>query len=82
MDLQRFYKKVKLSKLTYFLAKNTKYKAIQPLCGIELQRFYKKVKLFKLTYFSVQNKAIQPLFDMELQRSKRLTSIGHTVTVI
>ena len=55
--------------------KNTKYKAIQPLCGMELQRFYKKVNLSKLTYFLVKNtkyKAIQPLFGMELQRSKRL----------
>ena len=41
MELQRFYKKVKLSKWTYFLEKNTKYKPIQPLCGMELQRFKK-----------------------------------------
>ena len=42
---------------------------------MELQKFYKNVKLLKLTYFSVLStkyKAIQPLFSMELQRSKRL----------
>ena len=76
MELQRFYKKVNLLKLTYFLVNNTKYnKAIQPLCGMELQRFYKKVNLSKLTYFLVKNtkyKATQALFGMELQRSKRL----------
>ena len=37
MELQRFYKKVNLSKLTYFLVKNNKCKAIQPLFGMELQ---------------------------------------------
>ena len=44
MELQRFYKKVKLFRLTYFLVKNTKYKTVQPLCGMDLQRFYKKAK--------------------------------------
>ena len=70
MEFQRFYKKVTFYKLTYFLVKNTKYKATQPLCVMELQRFNKKVKLFKLTYFLVKNtkyKAIQPLCGMELQ---------------
>ena len=40
---------VKMSNWHGFLMKTTKYKAIQPLYGMELQRFYKKVKLFKLT---------------------------------
>ena len=53
MESQRFYMKVNLSKLKYVLVENTKYEAIQPLCGMELQIFYKKVKLFKLTYFSL-----------------------------
>ena len=38
MELQRFYTNVNLSKLTCFLVKNTKYKAIQPFCSMELQR--------------------------------------------
>ena len=42
MELQRFNKKVKLFKLTYFSVKNTKCKTIQPLCGMELQRINKK----------------------------------------
>ena len=42
MELQRFNKKVKLFNLTYFSLKNTKYKDIQPLCGMELQRCNKK----------------------------------------
>ena len=33
---------MKIFKLIYFLVKNTKYKAIQPLCGTELQKFNKK----------------------------------------
>ena len=68
MELQRFYKKVKLFKLTYFLVKYTNYKAIQILYGMELQRVYKTVKLFKLTYFLMKYTnymAIQPLCGME-----------------
>ena len=38
MELPRFYKKVNLSKLTYSSVYNTKYKAVQPLFGMELQR--------------------------------------------
>ena len=38
MELQRSYKKANLSKLTYLLVKNSKYKAVQPLFGMELQR--------------------------------------------
>ena len=45
MVFQRFYKEVNLFKLTYFLVKNTKYKAVQPLCGMELQRLNKKETL-------------------------------------
>ena len=45
MELQRFFKKVKLSKSTYFLVKNTKFKAIQQLCGMKIQRFNKKETL-------------------------------------
>ena len=70
MKLQRFYKKVKLFRLTYFLLKNTKYKTVQPLCGMDLQRFYEKAKLFKLIYFLVKNteyKGIQLLCGMDLQ---------------
>ena len=42
MEFQRFNKKVKPFKLTYLLVKNTKYKPIHSLCGMELQRFNKK----------------------------------------
>ena len=42
MEFQRFNKNVKLFKLTYLLVKNTKYKPIHSLCGMELQRFNKK----------------------------------------
>ena len=62
--------------LTWLFIKTTKYKAIQPLLGMDLQRSYKKANLLKLTYFLVKNskyKAIQPLFGMELQRSKRIS---------
>ena len=68
----------KISNLHGFLMKTTKYKAIQPLYGMEPQRFYEKINLSKLTYFSVQNtkyKAIQPLFGTELQRFKRLALV-------
>ena len=34
-----------LSQIKIFLVRNTKYKAIQPLCGMELQRFNKKETL-------------------------------------
>ena len=48
--------------------KVTKYRAIQPLFGMEFQRFYKKVKYLKLPYFLLKKtkyKAIQPLHVME-----------------
>ena len=45
MELQRFFKKVKLFKSTYFLVKNTKFKAIEQLCGMEIQRFNEKETL-------------------------------------
>ena len=42
----KILQKAKPFQINILLVKNTKYKAIQPLCGMELQRFYKKVKLF------------------------------------
>ena len=90
MELQRFYKKLKLFKLKDFLVNNNKCKTIQPLCGMELQRVYKKIKVFKLTYFLVKYtnyKAIQPLCGMKLRRfyMKEIsvgTCIAHEATLI
>ena len=70
--------------------KITKYRAIQPLYGMEFQRFYKKVKYLKLTYFLLKKtkyKAIQPLHVMEQQKFNKKETlaqawIAHTVTLI